>query len=143
MMRYSKMTIGIVAVLGLGLVLAQGDEEEDITSIDLSDAPPAAEEGCFNVRDVRNFEAFTDGYVYVEGRRDEHYLLTMFSACIGLRGAIGIAISNRMSRVCSNSSASITYRGLGRVESCRIRTVEQVESKDAAEAVTEIRTQRD
>jgi hypothetical protein len=44
-----------------------------------------------------------------------------------------------MSRVCSTSGAEIRYRGLGRLETCRIRAVEAVESKEVAEALVEQR----
>ena len=109
-------------------------------TIDAAAVPPAAEEACFLVRDIDDFDALSDELVFVEGRGDENYLLTMWNGCFGLRGAVGIAVSSPMSRVCSTSGAEIRYRGLGRLEVCRIRTVEAVESKEAAEALLEQRT---
>jgi hypothetical protein len=64
----------------------------------------------------------------------------MWPGCFGLEGALGIAISSPMSRICSTSDAEIRYRGIGRLETCRIRTVEAVASKEAAEALVEQRS---
>ena len=106
-------------------------------------APPSAEPGCFSARRVRNFSPFSDVNLYVDGGGGNHFLLTMDRNCFGLRNAQGIAIQNQMDRVCSNSQARITFRGVGRsVESCRVRTVEAVEDRDAARALAEIRNQR-
>ncbi len=135
--------LSVVMALGSGKTLAQDDDSDDVTRIDVTDAPPPAEEACFNVRAVRSFDAITDMYIYVRARRDEHYLLTMFSGCFGLRGALGIGISNVFSRVCSNDNATIVYRDFGRRETCRIRRVESVSSKEAAEELVELRTTRD
>jgi len=139
-----KLLIGIfVFALSAGLAFTQEDEPSEVKEVDISDSPPVAEAACFNVRDVRNFDAIRDRYVYVEGRRGEHYLLTMFTQCFGLRSALGIAISNDFNRVCSNSSATITYREFGQLESCRIRAVESVEDKAAAEQIVELRRRSD
>ena len=138
----TAMIGAFVFVLGGSLAVAQDDEPEQVKEVDISDSPPVAQEACFNVRDVRNFDAISDRYVYVEGRRDAHYLLTMWTGCFGLRGALGIAISNDFNRVCSNSSATIAYREFGGLETCRIREVESVDDKDAAEEIVELRTDR-
>lgn len=100
---------------------------------------PIAEPACFNARTASNFAALGDRYVYVQGRRDEHYLLTMFNVCFGLRSASGIALSNDFSRVCSNTSATIYYRDFGRMEACRVRDVEAVASREAAREIVELR----
>jgi len=108
------------------------------------DSLPSAEPACFNVRTIRNFSALHDEYIYVQGRRDQHFLLTMDRACFGLRNAEGIGISNAVSRVCSNSLAEVTYRGIGNaLDTCWIRAVEAVEDRTAAAALVEIRTRRD
>jgi hypothetical protein len=120
---------------------ARDDAETDVTEVDAASIPPTAEEGCFNVREVRNFDALSNEFVFVEGRGDEMFLLTMFSNCIGLRDSFEIAIQSRMSRVCSNSSADIRYRGLDRgLDTCQIVKVEKVDDKAAAEALAESRS---
>ena len=140
----NRVVIGaFIFALSAGLAFGQDDDPEQVKEVDISDSPPVAEEACFNVRSVRNFDAITDRYVYVEGRSDEHYLSTMWAQCFGLRSALGIAISNDFSRVCSNRSARITYRDFGRLQACTVRTVESVESKSAAEEIVELRTRRD
>ena len=100
---------------------------------------PVAEPACFNVRTASNFNALSNRHVYVEGRRDEHYLLTMFNVCFGLRNAFGIALSNDFSRVCSNTGATIYYRDFGRMEACRVGDVEAVASREAAREIVELR----
>ena len=133
--------LALATLVGASSVCAQDEEVTEVREVDISDAPPVAEDACFNVRDIRNFDAVDDRHLIVEGRRDEFFLLTMFGTCFSLRNANGIAISNDFSRVCSNSSARIVYRDFGRMQSCRIRTVESVDSEAAAEQIIELRRQ--
>ncbi len=106
-------------------------------------APPSTEPGCFSVRRIRNFSGLSDEALYVDGGGDNHFLVTMHRRCSGLRNAQGIAIDHHMDRVCSNSQASVTYRGVGgRLDSCGIRTVEAVEDRAAARAIAEVRRQQ-
>ena len=56
-----------------------------------------------------------------------HYILTMDRRCLGLRNAQEIAIENHRDRVCSNSQATVSYRGVGgRRDTCGIRTIEKI-----------------
>ncbi len=120
---------------------AAASEVEEVV-IDVN-APPSTEPGCFSVRRVRNFSPLSNGALYVDGGGSNHFLLTMDRNCFGLRSAEEIAIDNHMDRVCSNSQARITYRGVGRsLESCRIRTVEAVEDRAAARTIAEARRQQ-
>ncbi len=80
-----------------------------------------------------------DSFVYLSGRRNQHYLLTMQRSCSGLRNARGIAISNQINRICSNSFGAITYRDFDTVVRCGIRQIEAVADKDAARALVERR----
>ncbi len=113
---------------------AAASEVEEVV-IDVN-APPSTEPGCFSVRRVRNFSPLSNWALYVDGGGSNHFLLTMDRNCFGLRSAEDIVIDNHMDRVCSNSQARITYRGVGRsLESCRIRTVEAVEDRAAARAI--------
>jgi hypothetical protein len=140
-MNYGRSLLLGCALSVLTTGLAQ-DGAEKPKEVEIGGGPPPSEEACFNVREVRNFDAFDDEFIYVEGRGDQHFLLTTFRGCIGLRDSLRIAISNDFSRVCSNSFASVTYRGLGELETCRIRRVEAVEDKDAAEVLVASRTRR-
>jgi hypothetical protein len=143
--------MGGLAAMSLLAALAAAQEGEPETQpveganvaaekeIDAAAVPPTTEEACFLVRNIDDFDALSDELVFVEARSGDNYLLTMWSGCFGLRGAVGIAVSSPMSRVCSTSGAEIRYRGLGRLETCRIRMVEAVESKEVAEARVEPR----
>ncbi len=104
---------------------------------------PVAERACFNARTATNFSALSNRHVYVQGRQNEHYLLTMFGTCFGLRNAFGIALSSDLTRVCSNTSATIYYRDFGRLEACRVNDVESVASREAAREIVELRRASD
>jgi hypothetical protein len=56
---------------------------------------------------------------------------------------MGIAIKDSTNRVCSDGFGEIAYRdrmgGGRRLESCRIDTIERVESKDDAKAIVAAR----
>ena len=131
------------ALLTVTAGLAQ-DNANDAREVEVAGGEPPSEEACFNVREVRNFSALDDRYVYLETLGNEHYVLTMFPGCFGLEDSIQIAISNQMSRVCSIDTAKITYRGVGGdLESCPIRRVEAVEDRSAAEALVESRKRAD
>ena len=139
-----QIFVAAVAACACAVSLAQDDatdddEELNITEIDASEGLPPSEAACFNRRDVRNFDALSDRFIYLQGRRDEHFLLTTDGSCFALRGAFGIAISSQMSRICSRDLARVSYQALGQVESCRIRQVERVDSKEAAERIAESR----
>lgn len=143
MKRWTKVALGTLLVLGPVLVSPQDDAPDEILTIDVDDIPPSAEEACFRANTARGFSALTDEYVYVEVSSNAHYLLTMFSACPGLKNSFEIAISSRTNRICSNRPGSIAYRGLGRTESCAIRRVERVDSRAAAVTIVEMRTRSD
>ena len=153
LMRIMNGTLLSLVVLVAASVSAQeGAESEDAAEVageaeDIvldPNAPPSAEAGCFSIRRVRNFSGLDNEYLYVEQTGGSHYLLTMFRSCLGLRNAQAIAIESHQDRVCSNSQADVTFRGVGgRRESCGIRTVEEVEDRDAARTLVEMRTAGD
>lgn len=91
-------------------------------------------EVCFSRRSVRNFDALSDEHVFIEERRKEYFLLTMRNRCHGLRYAQGIGINDTMSRICSDGFGEIIYRDGGRMQRCRIGTIERVQNKDEAKA---------
>jgi hypothetical protein len=140
----TKLALTAGAVLLLTASFAQENgERAPPRQVDIpAGGEPPAEEACFNVREARSFGAIDDGHIYLRARRDEHYLLTLFPGCFGLGSSVRIAVSNNISRVCSTDSAEVTYGGLGRTETCTIRRVEAVESREAAEALVEFRKRR-
>lgn len=65
----------------------------------------------------------------------------MNRVCLGLRNAQAVAIQNHRDRVCSNSQASVSYRGVGgRMEICDIKTIEKLEDEKAVRTLVNIRT---
>ena len=148
MRTMSGAWVSITALLAASVCAqepAEGDAAADpaasAETIELDpNAPPSTRPGCLSIRRVRNFSGLSNELVYVEEAGNSHFLLTMFRSCLGLRNARTIAIENHRDRVCSDSQAEITFRGVGgRRESCQIRTVEAVEDRDAARALAELR----
>jgi hypothetical protein len=130
---HSVCLAGIFALLICPLALAQ---EEDATGIEKSDAKV-----CVNSRTIRNFDAFTDEHIYVEESGKKYYLFTMKNRCPGLRYSFTIAIKDTTSRVCSKAFGEVVYKDRGqRLMSCRIDTIEAVESKDNARMLVDQRT---
>lgn len=149
MKNISATLLSVMAFFAVSVCAQEGTEGGEASdSADAAEevaldpnAPPSAEPGCFSIRRVRNFDGLHNQYLYVEESGGSHYLLTMFRSCTGLRNAQAIAIESHRDRVCSNDQADVTFRGIGgRRESCLIRTVEEVEDKDAARALVESRT---
>jgi hypothetical protein len=110
-------------------------DNHELTTADDAQADKAEERVCFNNRQVRSFDSLNDRYVFVEAGGSKNYLLTMRNHCSGLANAHNIAIRDTTSRVCDNGFAEIIYRDLGRVQRCRIGSIERVQNKDAARAL--------
>lgn len=124
----------IILVLTLsGCAASSGDVADEFRG--------AAERVCVNVRNIDSFDAIDDQHIYVRARgRQEHFLFTMGPGCFGLRSAHTIAVTDTLSTICSNTFGEVTYRGMGRgLESCLIRNVEAVASKDDAKGLVEDR----
>jgi|TARA_B110000116_G_C16772015_1_gene553832 hypothetical protein len=145
---YIKYVLFFMATIIIGPAFSQqASKNENIVSDKVKEieidanAPPLTEAGCFSIRGIHNFSSLHDQYLYVEGRGNSHYILTMDRRCLGLRNAREIAIENHRDRVCSNSQARVSYRGVGgRMDTCGIRIIEKLEDKNAARTLMEIRT---
>lgn len=122
----------VASVLCLSGALA--DEHEPAKSSD-AEQPTNEERVCFNRRQVNSFDGLSDRHVYIKEGVNDFYLLTMRNRCTGLRDARGIGIKDTMGRICSNSFAEIIFSDMGRVQRCRIGTVERVQNKDEAKAL--------
>ena len=123
----------VLMLTGLGCTSTNG--------VDTSEDVPVTEEACFNVLDVRSFDALHDRYVYARCRGGKHYLLTMANACLGLQNSIAMAVSNDFNRVCSHNRAWLTYRDFDRTRRCVILCVEAVEDRAVALDLVARRTQ--
>lgn len=126
--------IGLLPALVGQLAFAQDESKE------AEETEKSEERVCINIRTIRTFDALTDEYVYVKEGSSKHFLLTMRGRCHNLRNAQGIAIKDATSRVCSDGFGEIVYRdrmGGRRLESCRIDSIQRVESKDDARAIVE------
>ena len=122
-----------VTLMLLGSVPALADEHaSDATSEETDDKV------CINTNLVRNFDALSDEHVYIEERARQGYLLTMRNKCSGLRFAKVIGFKDTTSRMCSKGFGEIVHgeSGIGRL-SCRVDTIEPVESKDEARAIVD------
>ncbi len=102
----------------------------------------AMERVCVNVRNINSFDAIDDKHLYIKATGNNHYLFTLYGGCHGLRSAHGIGVKYTFTRVCSNSYGEVIFRDMGRgLESCRIRNVEAVASKDDAEGLVKVRNE--
>ena len=123
----------VILVLPLGGCATSSEEVADESLV-------ADERVCVSVRSINSFDAIDDEHLYIKATGNKHFLFTLSGRCIGLRSARGIAVKDTFSSVCSNSFGEIVYRDMGRgLETCLIRNVEAVVSKDDAEGLVEDR----
>ena len=120
------------SVLMASFALADEHEEADAAAAEES---ASQERVCFNRRNVSSFDGLSDRHVYIREGANNYYLLTTRNRCSGLRHANGIGIKDTMTRICDGGFGEIMFRDMGRVQRCRIQTVERVENKDAAKAL--------
>jgi hypothetical protein len=103
-------------------------------------APDEVERVCVSANMINSFDAIDDKHLYIKATGNRHYLFTLYGGCPGLESAHTIAVKDTFSRVCSNSFGEIVYRDMGRrFESCKIRDIETVASKDDAEGLVKDR----
>jgi hypothetical protein len=126
----------LFVIIALGGCATSPDDAADASD----DGFIAADRVCVSARSINSFDAIDDEHVYIRAHVNDHYLFTMYGGCFGLRSAQGIAVKDTFTRVCSNSFGEIIYRDMGRgLESCRIRNVESVASKEDAEGLVKDR----
>jgi hypothetical protein len=110
------------------------------SSEQVADEPEvAAGRICVSAQRISSFDAFDDKHLYIKATGNEHYLVTLWGGCTGLRSAYAIAIKDTFSRVCSDGFGEIVYRDMGRRQSCRIETIEPVASKEDAKGLVKDR----
>ena len=100
-----------------------------------------ADVACVNVRNINSYDSIDDEHLYVKVQGEpRHLLFTMDANCFGLNNAQAIAVKDRFTRVCSDTFGEVVYRDMARgLESCRIRNIEAVASKDDANQLVEAR----
>lgn len=94
---------------------------------------------CVSAQRISSFDTIDDKHLYLKAAGNEHYLVTLWGGCTGLRSAHAIAIKDTFSRVCSDGFGEVVYRDMGRRQSCRIETIEPVASKDDAKGLVKDR----
>jgi len=124
----------LILILAMSVGNAFAEEADDD-----ADEEEAAQKVCVNKRTINSFDAIDDEHVYIKASSNKHFLFTMQRRCSGLRHANGIGIKDTMSRVCTNGFGEIVYRDMGRMQSCRIDTIEPVASKDDAKGLVKDR----
>jgi len=124
----------LILILAMSVGNAFAEEADDD-----ADEEEAAQKVCVNKRTINSFDAIDDEHVYIKASSNKHFLFTMQRRCSGLRHANGIGIKDTMSQVCSKGFGEIVYRDMGRMQSCRIDTIEPVASKDDAKGLVKDR----
>jgi hypothetical protein len=124
----------LILVLTMGATNAFADDaDEEAAEEDV------AERVCVNKRNINSFDTIDDQHIFIRATGNRLYLFTMQRRCTGLRQARGIGVKDTMSRVCSDGFGEIVYQDMGRVQSCRIKTIESVASKDDAKGLVKDR----
>ena len=124
----------LILVVTIGATNAFADDADEQAAEE-----EAVERVCVNKRSINSFDAIDDEHVYIKASSNKHFLFTMQRRCSGLRHANGIGIKDTMSQVCSKGFGEIVYRDMGRMQSCRIDTIESVASKDDAKGLVKDR----
>ncbi len=124
----------LILVVSIGATNAFADDADEQAAEE-----EAVERVCVNKRSINSFDAIDDEHVYIKASSNKHFLFTMQRRCSGLRHANGIGIKDTMSQVCSKGFGEIVYRDMGRMQSCRIDTIESVASKDDAKGLVKDR----
>ena len=106
-----------------------------------SDKQATSRDDCFNIRQITSWDAIDRDHVYLKEAGNNHYLVTLFASCPGLRSTNAIALSNQMGRMCPNDFGRITFRDAGMRSSCRIDNIEKVDSKEVAVSMAEARNE--
>jgi len=129
--KLSHFTAGIVITLSLFLPAALA-EAANTTEADNNKTSTRT---CFWLSQISDFRAIGNKHVWIKGvGNDDHYLLTLFSSCTGLRFAETVAFSTRPTqRLCNNANEHLILVDQGVANrSCIITTVERVENLNAA-----------
>lgn len=92
---------------------------------------------CFDIRQVRDWDALDNRHLYIEVSAKKRYLLTLFSECRGIRFAQAIALSNQTGRVCRSDLGTVTFRDGQRTARCTIVDIQSVADREAARALLE------
>ena len=132
----------LIIVFGAFFAVALMAQDDGVVEESISTEAPPPEPACFSVRAIGNFHALNNQFMLIEGRRGDHFLLTLGRACFGIRSAQNIAISNNTDRVCANSQAKVTYARFGEVDECMIVQIESVADRDSAKMLVERRRQQ-
>jgi hypothetical protein len=116
------LAIGAIGVCWSGMAGAQESEDRE----------------CFSIRSISSWSALNDQHLDIKGVGSaNHFLLTMFTRCPGIRYAQVLAFSNHSSQLCSNSFGDVAYKDGGIPRKCRIDNIERVNSKDEAKDLAE------
>lgn len=118
--------IVVVAILGTFLIVSGC-----ATPIDGED--PLTPNVCVRVATISSFEGLSDQEVLVTAGVRDYYLFSIFGVCNGLEDANAIAVEDETGRICGDSFGSIIFRDMGLgIQSCRVHTIERVNSVDEA-----------
>lgn len=95
-------------------------------------APVASARPCFNVSQVRGFQARDRDSVILETRMGQHYVVEAVGLCMGLDSAIDLGIQSDvpgLDRLCVGDLARLVLRDAAPSPTpCRARVVEVIEA---------------
>jgi len=96
---------------------------------------------CVQVRNVNGYSVIDDRHVLLNGGASRHYLVTTRNRCPDLRFGMQLGFSfGRTARLCRPFIEHIVTGGPVR---CSIETIEEVENRQAAQALIDARAAQD
>lgn len=94
----------------------------------------SARTNCFRIDQIRNFEVLDPRNMLVFAGRRNAYHLELFSSCVNLEKAEGLAFSGHADRICGAAGDSVSRRDMfGREDTfdyeCKIRKVRRLDEE--------------
>ncbi len=130
-MRRTRL-LAVAVVAGLGLAGCASSQPTDAAS--------ATDRVCVRVQQINSYEPIGDHHVVIKVSVSKRYLLTLEEICTGLNFARGITIADTSTQVCNDGFSFLAFQQPGHgARRCRIINLEEVENREAAEALVESR----
>jgi hypothetical protein len=128
--------IAAAACLGLAACASSGPESQ----LGRQDQKPKRIEmtrtnDCVFQRSIDGFDALDDNYVVLYAGRRQAYLANITGSCLNVKGQSQLAAvdGDRNGQICGFGRDSIAYRGLGKVENCRIIGLQELSDEQRIE----------
>ncbi len=110
----------------------QTEETDTDTDKDEKKTYPEPRRDCMSVRFLNNYKVIDRRHALFFESRSRPYLVTFASSCFGLRSSFQIKTASRTGEICGFAGERIIVGRGATAERCLVRSVERVESEEAA-----------